>query len=273
MKTIHPSFSLSDIGLIKVAGQDAEKFLQGQLTCDIKKITPMTSLRGAHCNPQGRIISLFWIFFYENAYFLLMPKNLLATALTALKKYSVFYKASITDASNELTTVVYAEIPSNLTNVIIIPVATYFMVIGKPETFQGIETPKNNNEAWKDMLITAKIPSIYAESSGKFLPHELNLQENAISFDKGCYTGQEIIARMQYRGKLKKHMYLATFSHSTAPSINTELFYENQGEIRAGGVIIDATNDKLLCVAEDEFAKNNTLFFLDENVKIFLSFT
>ena len=159
-------------GLLKVAGPDAKKLLQGQLTCNLDDVSSTNSTLGAHCNPQGRVISLFRLFMHQNAYYLYMPKSLVATALAALKKYAVFYKVELTDASEE------------------------------------IKTLQTRLEPYAD--IAKGIPAIYPATSGKFLPHDLNLPNlHAVSFDKGCYTGQEIIARMHYRGTPKNHLYYA----------------------------------------------------------------
>ena len=79
-------YDLSDYGLLKVSGQDAKKLLQGQLTCHVDEITTMQHRLGAHCNQQGRVISLFRLFQLEGEYFLLLPRSMVFTTLTALKK-------------------------------------------------------------------------------------------------------------------------------------------------------------------------------------------
>jgi tRNA-modifying protein YgfZ len=163
-------------GLMSITGEGAKKFLQGQLTCNIEEITTEPVL-AAHCNPQGRIISLFWIHSEHDGFYLQMPRELIPIALAALKKYAVFFKVTLTDISDSQA--------------------------------QADQTALN---------VPKGIPAIYPETSEKFLPHELNLHKlNAISFNKGCYTGQEIIARMHYRGKLKTHMYRAKTQSDSVP--------------------------------------------------------
>ena len=90
---------LSDLGCIKIQGKDAKKFLQGQVTCDVDKITTEQSSLAAHCNPQGRIISLFQLFLYRDAYYLLMQQTMIPIAMAALKKYAVFFKTEIKDSN------------------------------------------------------------------------------------------------------------------------------------------------------------------------------
>src|SRR5688572_15995778 len=93
--------SLKHLGLLKIFGKDAHKLLQGQLTCDMNEVTSNHSLVGAHCNPQGRIISLFRIFHYQDSYFLQMPREMIPIALRALKKYAIFFKVELVDESDE----------------------------------------------------------------------------------------------------------------------------------------------------------------------------
>jgi len=212
-------------GFIKISGTDAKKFLQGQVTCDVEKITATQNSLAAHCNPQGRIISLFTLFFNEDNYYLVMPQQLAPIALNKLKKYAVFYKVHLEQGTDEKT----------------------------------ITSLQYKEDA----------PHIYPETSEIFLPHELNLQEsNAISFDKGCYTGQEIIARMQYRGKLKKRMF-KTHIHLNAPlTPGSDIYFHENNTTQVGGSIIDSfmtKNDCLVFVlCEKEHAVNTHLFIKDQ---------
>ena len=213
---------LSQLGLLAVTGQDAKQFLQGQLTCDIEDISSTQSRLGAHCNPQGRIISLFRLFFYSSNYYLQMPREMVPTALNALKKYAVFFKVTLNDASDSLICIGYAgdqlknvveTLPENIndaitTNDLLIiktadsPAPRYeifgaFLAISTLWEKLAKQTTFVSAEAWKYSDIQAGIPAVYPETSGKLLPHDINLHNlNAISFKKGCYTGQEIIARM-----------------------------------------------------------------------------
>lgn len=229
---------LNHLGLLCIAGEGAKKFLQGQLTCNMDDLTPTSSLLGAHCNPQGRVISLFKIFLFQDKYYLQMPCELIPVAYAALKKYAVFFKVTLEDVSNN---------PEHI---------SYF-----------------NSQAMtsKHEDISAGIPAIYPETSEKFLPHELNLHIlQGISFNKGCYTGQEIIARMQYRGKLKNHMYLAQSHSTSAPMRGNEIFKASG----ACGTIVDFAevgyNSYELLVIAPEADVDSTPLFLDEDKTILL---
>jgi folate-binding protein YgfZ len=166
----------SGYGLLQVSGPDAKKFLQGQLTCNLDEVDSSHSRLGAHCNPQGRVLFLFRLFYLENAYYFVLPHTMVTEALGYLRKYAVFFKVKLHDASADNTAEVKA--------------------IAATE--------------WAYFDVRHSRPQIYPATSGKFLPHDLNLHKlGGISWEKGCYTGQEIIARMQYRGKPKTQLYRA----------------------------------------------------------------
>lgn len=185
----------ANLGLLCIAGENAKKFLQGQLTCNLDEVTSSESRLGAHCNPQGRIISLFRIFLHQDAYYLLMPIDLIPIALKALQKYAVFFKVTLTNVENP-----------------------------------AMKTSFLNQH---DLCNT---PNIYPETSEKFLPHDLDLPKlGAVSFNKGCYTGQEIIARMHYRGKLKNHLYRATIHTDLPITRGADIYLDN----RSCGSIVD----------------------------------
>lgn len=223
--------------LIKISGIEAKVFLQGQLTCDMESLSFANSRLAAHCNPQGRVISLFTLFLQQQDYYLLMPATMIPIAMSALKKYAIFYKVTMESISIE-------------------------------------SSPLASN------MLTAYKPTIYPDTSGKFLPHELNLHLlDAISFDKGCYTGQEIIARMQYRGKLKKHTYRAKINCLSAPPPCADVYYESDNKIDIGGTILDSTqlnphhHERLIWLVCDESEmKNNHLFINEQNHRAYITF-
>jgi folate-binding protein YgfZ len=199
-------FDLSPLGLLKVSGAGAAKLLQGQLSCDIDAITSGCGVMGAHCNPQGRVVSLFYVARYEDEFYLVMPNALLPIAMTALKKYAPFFKADLADSSGTVTIIGAWQHQALASAVATITVPASQRVI----QLLTDEAPAVLNlfANWQHMDIQEGIPTIYPQTSGEFLPHDLNLPMlHAVCFTKGCYTGQEIIARMHYRGKPKKHLY------------------------------------------------------------------
>lgn len=260
---------LSDQALIRVRGNDAKKFLQGQLTCDVEKKISM----GAHCNPQGRVISLFYLFQQDNDYYLLMQKSMISHAVSTLKKYAVFFKVEMNEMSDEWQIVGIENPDENIIqNNICIPVKnSRYIVVGKDLNLQITESL----EHWKTLNIRDGIPEIYPETSGKFLPHEINLHElNALSFEKGCYTGQEIIARMHYRGKLKNHLYVASVSSEYSPAPSADIYSLQGSEFKPAGMLVDTSREvynhqyDVLIVAGEFDNKINSLYLMQNTGSI-----
>lgn len=276
---------LSQHGLLRISGNDALKFLQGQLTCDINEITATQTRLGAHCTPQGRIISLFRLFWFQDAYYLQMPRELLSIATAALKKYAVFFKVSLEDASSDLKQVGYLgealdtfpeAIDAAVTRADILIICVpgdvpRYEIIGKEQAIDALKQQLNADtqpeSVWKCLDIQNNIPAIYPATCEKFLPHEINLPKlNGISFKKGCYTGQEIIARMEYRGKLKKHLYRARVEAPMTPQRNGDIYLQKEPT----GNIVDLcqvgyNKFELLVVVSGDLANAN--FSLDPEQK------
>lgn len=210
-------------GQLIVSGSQSKELLQGQLTCDVTKLSEGKPSFGAHCNRQGKVISLFQIALQDDRYCLYMPPELVPTALAALNKYAVFYKGiSLINASDSST-----RLPSPLD------------------------------------AIRQGIPALYPDTSEQFFAHELDLPAlNAVSFDKGCYTGQEIIARMHYRGKAKTRLYLGTHSSTLIPTRNSDIF----SATGACGTVIDyaasGTNQYAILFTAPIMGTDS--FFMDE---------
>jgi len=247
--------NLSDLGLLKVEGARAKELLQGQLTCDLNDISPTQTRLGAHCNPQGRIISLFRLFYFNQSYYLQMPIDTIPFAENALKKYAAFFKVQLKNVSDQFiqmgycgdTLKKYVEIlPDTIDQMVLsndmlitkIPGGIpRFILIGEvpaPPYFE--KCPHVSPDAWKYLNIRASLSQIYPETIEKFLPHEINLpQLDGVSFEKGCYTGQEIIARMQYRGKLKTKLVCASIISDFKPKIGQDIY----NECSVAGSIVD----------------------------------
>ena len=266
-------FDLSDYAVLKIDGKDAKKLLQGQLTCDIEKITATQASLAAHCNPKGRIISLFYLALLQDAYHLIMPRSLLPITQQSLKKYALFYSVMLKDESDHLMVMGYMGTPLHaIKDVIQISVEPTRSILVSPlttikkwsDSMAHCSNMTSMND-WQMLNIRQRLPIIYAATSGKVLPHEINLHKlNAISFEKGCYTGQEIIARMHYRGKLKNHLYEATVHSQSIPLPGMALYAKQDLITQEVGLIIDACKEddhyRILIVAEESHI-NNHLFF------------
>lgn len=195
------------LSLITATGAATSTFLQGQVTCDVTKIDEQQSALGAHCDAKGRIQATFHLFKQQDDYYFLLPKSVAPHLLQCLKKYAVFSKVTLTEIeAHELL-----------------------------EKFKHTLWPDNN---WQLQDIRNGIPTIYRETIGEFTPHQINFQLiNGISFNKGCYIGQEIIARMHYLGKLKQQMYRVSFSSNQPPVPGTKIYTAQKQEI---GMLVNA---------------------------------
>lgn len=263
--------NLTDYGILKVSGPDAAKLLQGQLTCDITLANATNCLLGAHCNPQGRIISLFHLFADNECFYLIMRTDMLEIAQQALKKYAVFFKVALSIESElKIAGVIgsHGDTPF-LYQFNIAPNQTILINNTYP-------TASHNQNYWLAAKIQNGLPEIYPTTSLKFLPHELNLHElGGVSFDKGCYTGQEIIARMHYRGKLKKRMYIVTTSHDQESKPGSDVFINTNNHLEPVGTIVSSAkknNGSIhLVVVDDTDARDNHIL-LHPTQNIFLKF-
>jgi len=231
-------YQLPHYGSISIEGIDAKTFLQGQLTCNLDTLKDNQSIMGAHCNPKGRIISLFYCLYHDNLYSLIMPLELIPIALSALKKYAPFFKVNCVNTSEQYQFEGYTQLKlASHTENKIIPINSSIAMIMKPK---ANENKTAINPEWNAQLITARVPIITANTSQTFLPHELNLETfNAISFDKGCYTGQEIIARMHYRSEIKFALHVANIETETTIAIGDDIYDSLKASARAIGRIVN----------------------------------
>ncbi len=257
-------------GLISVSGTDAETFLQGQITADLRTITDAQPGFAAYCNAKGRIRALFRIFLHQKSYFLQLPIGVLPNTLATLKKYARFSKVILADVSEQwqrigiwfIGTEWKGAVLNNLQDVILLSLPSpvpykRFELIGlsqviKPIWDQLLETyhsATTDFDAWKSLDIQAGIPEIWPETIEQFLPHSLNLPAlGAISFHKGCYCGQEIVARMEYRANTtSKLFHLPVPDAENIPLPGTNLHHaDNSKEII--GTVVSVSRTEILGV-------------------------
>lgn len=294
----HIITDLSYKGLISVTGPDALTFLQGQLTCDVQRLNATHSSLGAHCNPKGRILSAFRIFLRDEHFYMFMPATITAAALAHLQKYAIFSKVTIKSIGDSLMRIGYSgpeanthlsallgPLPNTANAMIQVDDVTLINVPGPMPRFELFAPPEKIFSLWKSLIKTARpagadawqllhimagIPTIYPATTGRFTPHQINYPKlGAVSFNKGCYIGQEIVARMEYLGKLKSHMHRAEINCKNIPRPGNTLFCQNGDEaIEIGSVIIakptPSENYQLLAVVKDEFAKDNVCYLANE---------
>ena len=257
---------LSQRALIAVRGADAEKYLQGQLTNDVHAVTGGHSQLSAHCSPKGRVLACFRVFRREDAIYLALPETLLEPILERLRKYVLLSKLTL-EVETNLAQIGYAGAKGiHHLRDIISPVPEEVNAVTHPDGISVIRVPGPHPrlellgtvdalkalwtkldvhaapvgaDSWALLDILAGVPDIHPETADAFVPQMINLDLlGGISFKKGCYTGQEIVARTHYLGKLKRRMYRLHCPIGEAPARATAIYNTAQrGDESAGSVI------------------------------------
>jgi len=277
---------LSHESLLAVRGVDASKFLQGQLTCNLNYLDQSTSSLGARCTPKGRMLSSFRIVQQADGYLLAMASELLQPQLTELQKFAVFSKVKLSDESaawvrfgmirSESLLQKYGfDLPATANSMawhdgqLAIRVGEALVELWVPSeqavatraqlTADLTEAPLND---WLLDQIRAGIGQVFGATRELFIPQMLNLQAlGGVSFKKGCYTGQEIVARMQYLGKLKRRLYRLGLPGSQLPAIGSEIFSPVHSSA-VGEVVLAAHADdsiELLAVLQQDAVTDGRL--------------
>jgi folate-binding protein YgfZ len=224
---------LSEFGAISLSGEEQSKYLQGQVTCDVNSSTESNLLVGAHCDAKGKVFSVFRLINRSSAHLLLQPTASIEGSLKELKKFGVFAKVTI-DKTEDLSFIAlvgkqasnflqqeFTQVPDSLTPVVQIGSTSVvylcgdqprYIIIDEPITITALREklalPTYSQSVWDLLEITQGFPILTASTSGHYVPQMLNLQAiNGISFTKGCYLGQETVARMQYLGKNKRALF------------------------------------------------------------------
>jgi len=218
---------LTSWGMITAEGEDKKSYLQGQVTCDVVKLTAEESTLGAHCDAKGKTWSTFRLFHHRAGYAMLQPKSAITQELAELKKYAIFSKIEFLSSTDILLGLVGKTATQTVdllspqqTSVRQIDGGTAVKVdeqrwllavdeITATKLCQTIEAPKISEEIWTLLDIKAAIPAVSASIQSEHIPQALNLQAlGGISFTKGCYTGQETVARAKYRGMNKRALQI-----------------------------------------------------------------
>ena len=231
--------------LLQINGADAKSFLQGQLSCDMKDVSQFGSRLAAHCNPKGSMHSVMRVIDFNDSFLLRCNTQNLTYTKENLSKYMMFSKAECNDLSSSWQGVGFSgrdahiilnqyidSIPSNTDQVstqdtiVIIKVPGERFELWMPnENFdsfiKSLQIQIENSDTWYKEEITQGIADIYPETREQYIPQMCNLQAlDGVSFRKGCYTGQEVITRLHFRGKLTKYLITAKVEANHAEEVN-----------------------------------------------------
>lgn len=248
---------LSHRGLVAACGEDAVSFLQGQLTCDMDALDDLHSLLGAWCSPRGRVLALFRLLADGGATLMQLPSERLQPTLDRLRLYVLRARVEFEDVSGDFVQLglsgdaaadlVAAQVgrpPAEAGQVLRGGGARVVRLGARPRFeafFDDIEAAsafwqkaaatltRVGSHAWDLLDIADGLPRDVAPD--EYLPQMLNLDQlGAVSFTKGCYVGQEIIARTHHLGRLKRRMFHLGFGADGPPGENAPLYREGSGD-------------------------------------------
>lgn len=242
----HPSATVSllaltrldDLALLVVEGEDAASFLQGQTTCDVKGLTEGIITLGALCNPKGRTVAVFRLFCHGGRFHLLLRADMIESVRSRLQRYVLRARVGISDASGQWAVLGllgpvdgvtadlfglpvsppvghWERVPSGAL-VLSVDTDEKFLVLAPIELVAELESALSDSgfvgrtspAEWERAEIRDGVPTVTPTTSEEFTPQMLNLDLlGGVSFTKGCYTGQEVVARTHYLGTVKRRMH------------------------------------------------------------------
>ena len=256
---------LSTLGIIRAQGEESLDFLQNQLSNDLRLVSENQSQLSGYCSAKGRMMADFRIFQQSGTFYLTIQHGLLENTLKRLRMFILRSKVTLDNASNELCGIGLAgpnaeqalenaglPVPAvsndsslqNNISVIRIDSSPMFEIYGPVESMLSLwqalssqATPVGYH-AWNWLNIQIGIPQIRSETVEAFVPQMVNFHSiGGVSFKKGCYPGQEVVARMHYLGKLKRRMYHAWVESNAAIQAGDNLYSSKQDEQPVGKVV------------------------------------
>lgn len=258
---------LSHYGLIDASGDDVVEFLQGQTTNDIQDINDHHSQLSAYCNPKGRILANFRIFKRDDHYLLCLRRDILEATIKRLRMFVMRSKVEMIDssdmlvrfgiagsqASNALSTL-FNHVPDKVDSYTTENEVSLIKLAGDLPRYEvhgpvpamlplwerllQADAVMIGENSWNLLTVRAGIPEIVTETVEAFVPQMVNLQAiNSLSFTKGCYPGQEVVARMHYLGKNKRRLYLASVATDSLPQPGQAILTSDKNEDKAGQVV------------------------------------
>ncbi|EOT5498969.1 TPA: tRNA-modifying protein YgfZ [Citrobacter koseri] len=260
--------TLDDWALASITGADSEKYMQGQVTADVNQLTEQQHLLVAHCDAKGKMWSNLRLFRDGDGFAWIERRSLREAQLTELKKYAVFSKVAIApDDERVLLGIagfqaraalanIFSVLPNSEKQVVSEGASTLlwfehpaerFLLITDVATAESLteklrgEAALNNSQQWLALDIEAGIPVIDSANSGQFIPQATNLQAlGGISFKKGCYSGQEMVARAKFRGANKRALWSLAGKASRVPEAGEDLELQMGENWRRTGTVLVA---------------------------------
>ena len=223
-------YHLKNRALLKVSGSDAEIFLQGQFSNDLMKLDLLSVQLNAYCQHQGKILALFWVMKHGNSFFLSFPLDLLDAIKPRLQIFIIISDVVIEDITKEYIQV--GSIDESHQEALVINEKLSLIIADKKDINTFNMGPIEN---WNKACIDSLLPEIFSITSEKLVPQMLNLDidEFGVNFSKGCYPGQEVVARLHYLGSAKRRLF--AFESSLEINIGDLLYCPSSKSAKARG--------------------------------------
>jgi len=256
---------LGHLGVLQFSGQDAETFLQGQLSCDVAGVGLRSGSYGAYCSPKGRMLANFLLWREEAAFHMALSRDIAPSVHKQLSKFVMRAKVKVSDASDTIVMAgaagpkagralqeVFSDFPKQpnevsrqpgIGTVINLRDGRFLLALAPPSAVVLRQRLANSlvpvkAGAWRWLDIRNGVPLVSTATQDQLVPQMANFELlGGVSFHKGCYTGQEVVARMQHLGKLKRRMFLANVSAEA--SAGDPLYSEDLGD-QASGTVVNA---------------------------------
>lgn len=255
---------LPQYGLIRAAGPDAASFLQGQLTNDVTQVSATRAQLSAWCTPQGRVLATLVLWRAADGFLLLVPTDLAAPLAQRMSRYILRARVELAPVAGLVLLGLSGEdvrgalmqlhlqaspgaldvLPVEGGSAVLLREDLAFLALTQEAAlaaWQGLSARLTLRDAqhWDLQRIRAGMPMITRATQDAFVPQMLNLERlEAVSFSKGCYPGQEIVARAQYRGEVKRRLH-----HATLPSGVTASAGDAIVTAAGSGTVVEAFAD------------------------------
>lgn len=285
---------LKDLALIQFSGEDAQNFLHNQLTCDVNALATNQSAYGSYCTPKGRVLATFLLWRTVEGYFMQLPSSLREGIQKRLSMYVLRAKVKVVDAGPQWVMAGFSgegaasrleqalgAVPQHEHELMAAADATVIRLsadryeilvprVNAPATLEKLKVGTESMEPvhWEWLDIRAGVPTITKATQEQFVPQMLNMDLiGGLSFSKGCYPGQEIVARMHFLGRLKQRMYLANLENEPAtgqaPQPGDKLYSADLGGQSSGTIVKAAPSPEgghdVLAVIQIASAQSNAV--------------
>jgi len=224
---------LKDRALLKLSGSENEAFLQAQLSNDISKLDDSSVQLNAYCQHQGKILALFWVIRAGDDFLLSFPIDLLDSIKARLQMYVLMADVKITDVTEQylqMGLIGKSQKDSFTIN------EQLSLILADPKNLSKFDLTSQDH--WDKACIDSFLPEVDITSTETYIPQMLNLDINevGVSFSKGCFPGQEVVARLHYLGKAKRRLF--AFKSDSPLSIGDILHCAESKSAKASGSVV-----------------------------------